>query len=162
MEKGGNDSYARFLRQYGLELADIRTKVTCKASTYYRGLLDGKEVGQQPPLEDGRLIDKQTIPLADMNSEEMLETAKEKALWFGNKTKELGQQGVKTVQEKWASGQIQEGAKKAATTVSTNAKWLWGKISSTVAELASGENNNARGSGNGSQPGSSQPNANRM
>lgn len=92
----------------------------------------------------------------------MFQTAKEKALWLGGKTKELGQKSVKTVQEKWESGEIQEGAKKAATAVSTNAKWLWGKISSTVAELASGENNGNNGPNRG-QPGNNYPqNANRM
>lgn len=44
------------------------------------------------------------MPISDMKAEEVFETAKEKALWLGGKTKELGKKGVKKVQEKWESG----------------------------------------------------------
>lgn len=67
-------------------------------------MLDGKALGAQPSVEDGRLVDKKEMPLTDMKAEEVLETAKEKALWFGGKTKELGQKGIKKVQDKWESG----------------------------------------------------------
>lgn len=69
MDRGGNESFGKFLRVYGLELADIRTKVTCRASFYYRGLLDGKDQGEQPSVEEGRLISKENIPLGDMSPE---------------------------------------------------------------------------------------------
>lgn len=98
MEKGGNESFSHFLRIYSLELGDIRVKVTCRASKYYRDMLDGKAIGEQPAVEEGRLINKEGMPLEDMSPEEMLESAKDKALWLGGKTKELGQKGVKKVQ----------------------------------------------------------------
>jgi predicted transposase YdaD len=78
------------LRQFGLGLADIRLICTCKASAYYRALLDGKAEGEQPSIEEGRLVAKEEIPLVDMSPEEMLESAKDKAVWLGSKTKELG------------------------------------------------------------------------
>ena len=89
------------MQTYGLELADIRIKISCRGSKYYRDMLDGKAMGSQPSLEDGRLVDKEDIPLSDMSPEEILDSAKEKALWLGGKTKELGTKGVKKVQEKW-------------------------------------------------------------
>jgi hypothetical protein len=101
MERGGNQSFSNFLKGYGLEMADIRTKISTRASKYYRELLDGKAQGEQPSFEQGRLPDKENIPLADMNPDEMLETAKEKAVWLGGKTKELGQKGMTTVMQKW-------------------------------------------------------------
>jgi len=55
------------LRQYGLGLADIRLVCTCKASAYYRALLDGKAEGEQPSMEEGRLVAKEEIPLVDMS-----------------------------------------------------------------------------------------------
>ena len=104
MERGGNQSFHNFLQQYGLELADIRLKVSSRASKYYRDMLDGKALGAQPQLEEGKLIAKEDMPISDMKAEEVLETAKEKALWLGGKTKELGKKGVKKVQDKWESG----------------------------------------------------------
>jgi hypothetical protein len=69
MERGGNESYGNFLQSYGLELADIRVKLSCRASKYYRDMLDGKATGAQPPIEEGRLVDKEGIPLGDMSPE---------------------------------------------------------------------------------------------
>jgi hypothetical protein len=87
MERGGNESFGKFLRSYGLELAEVRVIVTCKAASYYRALLDGKAEGEQPGIEEGRQIAKADIPITDMSPGEILETAKEKALWLGSKTK---------------------------------------------------------------------------
>lgn len=77
--------------------------------------------------------------MGDMSPEEILESAKDKAVWLGGKTKELGQKGIRKVQEKWESGAIQEGAKEVAQTVSTKAKWLWGKVRGKLGELSSGD-----------------------
>lgn len=46
-------------------------------------------------------MDIDSIPLSEMRAQEMLESAKGKALWFGGKTKSLGQTGIRKVQEKW-------------------------------------------------------------
>jgi len=54
---------------------------TCKASAYYRALLYGKAEGEQPSIEEGRLVAKEEI-LVDMSPEEILESAKDKALWL--------------------------------------------------------------------------------
>lgn len=53
-------------------------------------MLDGKAEGEQPSIEEGRQVAKEEIPLVDMSPEEILESAKDKALWLGSKTKELG------------------------------------------------------------------------
>lgn len=87
MQRGGNESFGKYLRNYGLELAQVRVIVTCKAAAYYRALLDGKAEGQQPGIQSGRQIAKEDIPITDMSPGEMLETAKEKAYWLGSKTK---------------------------------------------------------------------------
>jgi hypothetical protein len=67
MERGGNQKYGEFLREYGLELADIRGKVTSKASSYYRTLLEGQE-GEKPSLEEGRLPSREEVPLGEMTA----------------------------------------------------------------------------------------------
>ncbi len=54
MDKGGNESFTKFLTIYGLQNAELRTKITSKAAAYYRGVLDGKEMGIQPAPEVGR------------------------------------------------------------------------------------------------------------
>lgn len=79
-----------------------------------------------------------------MLPEELLDSAKEKAFWVGGKTKEIGSKGLKKVQEKWESGEIKEGAKGVATTVSSKAKQLWGFVRGKVSELATSNkvNNN--------------------
>jgi hypothetical protein len=63
-----------------------------------------------------------------MSPEELFESAKEKAFYLGSKTKSLGEKGLKKIQEKYESGELKEGAKKVATTVTTGAKWLWGFV----------------------------------
>ena len=135
MERGGNQSFSNFLQQYGLQLADIRLKVSSKASKYYKDMLDGKALGAQPSIEDGRLVDKKEMPLTDMKADEVFQSAKEKAFWLGGKTKQLGQKGIKKVQDKWESGEIKDGAKNIANGVSTRAKWLWGVVKGKVNEL---------------------------
>lgn len=67
MERGGNLKYGEFLREYGLELADIKGKVTSKASLYYRNVLDDKEA-EKPSVEEGRLSSKGDVPLGDMSA----------------------------------------------------------------------------------------------
>ena len=39
-------------------------------------MLDGKAVGAQPSPEEGKLIDKKEVPLADMKANEVFDTAK--------------------------------------------------------------------------------------
>ena len=48
MEKGGNASFYTYLAEYQLQDAPPREKLITKAAKYYRSLLDGKEIGQQP------------------------------------------------------------------------------------------------------------------
>ena len=67
-----------------------------------------------------------------MNPDEILELAKEKAISIGSTTKALGEKGYQKIKQKYESGQLKEGAKKVATTVSTGAQWLWGKMKETV------------------------------
>ena len=57
-------------------------------------------------MEEGRLVAKEEIPLVDMSPQEMLESAKDKAVWLGSKTKELGQKGYVTIKEKIESGEL--------------------------------------------------------
>jgi hypothetical protein len=78
------------------------------------------------------MISREDIPITDMSAEEILDSAKEKAVWLGSKTKEMGQLGIRKVQEKFESGEIQEGAKKVASSVSNKAKWLWGVVRDKV------------------------------
>lgn len=89
-------------------------------------------------------MDIQSIPLSEMRAEEMLESAKGKALWLGGKTKSLGESGIRKVQQKWESGDLKGGAKQVAETVSGKAKWLWGKFSEKVNGLTTNNkvNNN--------------------
>ena len=49
------------MRQYGLGLADIRLVCTCKASAYYRALLDGKAEGEQPSIVHVCLLLKRQV-----------------------------------------------------------------------------------------------------
>ena len=69
MERGGNQSFGNFLQHYGMELADIRIKVSSKASKYYREMLDGKALGAQPSIEEGKEINREGMPLGDMKAE---------------------------------------------------------------------------------------------
>lgn len=73
MERGGNQSFFHYLEEYELQNADIRTKLTSKAAAYYRGLMDGHEMGAQvqPTYEVGRQVYKEDIPLGDMSPEEL-------------------------------------------------------------------------------------------
>jgi len=50
MEKGGNASFYKFLTIYQLQDALPREKLTSKAAKYYRDLISGKEVGEQPSV----------------------------------------------------------------------------------------------------------------
>jgi hypothetical protein len=61
LKRGGNERFSKFLKQYDLDLAEIRTVVTCRASAYYRALLDGKAEGEQPTHEEGKMISKEHI-----------------------------------------------------------------------------------------------------
>lgn len=61
-------------------------------------------MGIQPAPEVGREVYKEEIPLAEMSPEELFESAKEKALYLGSKTKSLGEKGLKKIQEKYESG----------------------------------------------------------
>lgn len=70
-----------------------------------------------------------------MSPEELFESAKEKALYLGSKTKSLGEKGLKKIQEKYESGQLKEGAKKVATSVTTGAKWLWGFVKEKTGQI---------------------------
>ena len=101
MQRGGNTNFRNFLTFYNLENAEIRAKLTSKAAAHYRGVLDGKQMGNQPTAEKGRQIYKEDIPLVDMSAEEIFETAKEKAFYLGSKTKSIGEKGMKKLQEKY-------------------------------------------------------------
>ena len=67
-----------------------------------------------------------------MSPQELVSSAKEKAVWLGGRTKELGSRGIRKIQEKYESGELQEGAKKVANGVSRGAQWLWGAIKEKV------------------------------
>lgn len=49
----------------------------------------------------GKEVFKEDIPLSDMSPEELFDSAKEKAVWLGGKTKELGSRGIRKIQEKY-------------------------------------------------------------
>lgn len=57
------------MKFYGLDQEEIRIKITSKAAAYYRSLLDGKAVGNQPSVELGRQVCKENIPLTEMSPE---------------------------------------------------------------------------------------------
>jgi hypothetical protein len=48
MERGGNESFAAFMKIYELDQAEIRTKITSQAAAYYRTTLDSGTIGVQP------------------------------------------------------------------------------------------------------------------
>ena len=78
--------------------------------------------------------------MGDMSPEELLGEAKEKAMWLGGKTKEIGSKGIKKIQNSIESGELKEGAKNVASKVSNGAQWLWGAIKDKVGDLK-GDNN---------------------
>ena len=104
MEKGGNSSFYQFLDQYGLQEAPPRDKLISKAAKYYRDLLSGKDLGAQPSTTAGRTVHRDDIPLGEMSPEELIYSAREKAVWLGGKSKELGSRGIRKLQEKYESG----------------------------------------------------------
>ena len=132
MERGGNSSFYQYLSQYGLQDAPPRDKLVTKAAKYYRDLLDGKDAGPLPNPLAGKEVYKDDIPIGDMSPEELMSSAKEKAVWLGGKTKELGSRGIRKIQASYESGELQEGAKNVANKVSTGAQWLWGTIKEKV------------------------------
>ena len=69
-----------------------------------------------------------------MTSDQILEEAKEKLNWLGEKTKHLGSKAYDKVHHKISSGELKEDAKKAADKVSEAAKGIWGFIRSKIEE----------------------------
>lgn len=66
-----------------------------------------------------------------MLPEEIIESAKEKTVWLGDKTKE----GIRIVQDKWESGQIKEGALEMAESIGTKAQSIWSIFTAKITEL---------------------------
>lgn len=67
-----------------------------------------------------------------MTSDEILQEAKEKIYWFGDKTKKIGAQAYGKVHHKITSGELKKDAKKAAEKVSETAKGIWGFIKTKI------------------------------
>lgn len=74
-----------------------------------------------------------------MSPDEILEEAKEKAVWIGHKTKELGGKAYDKVHDKITSGELKEDAKKAAEKISQGAKDFWGFMKGKIEEMSSKE-----------------------
>ena len=69
-----------------------------------------------------------------MTSDQILDEAKEKLNWLGEKTKHYGSKAYDKVHHKITSGELKEDAKKAADKVSETAKGIWGFIRSKIEE----------------------------
>ena len=70
-----------------------------------------------------------------MSPAQLLDAAKIKAKELGHKTKQLGQKGIKKVQDKYESGELKEDVKNVGRSIKTKAQWLWGKVGEKVDEL---------------------------
>ena len=65
-----------------------------------------REVPQEPSYEEGQEIFKEDIPLTEMNSDQILDEAKEKLNWLGDKTKYYGSKAYNKVHDKITSGEL--------------------------------------------------------
>lgn len=90
---------------------------------------------EPPALEEGKKPYVADIPLTEMTPEQILEEAKQKLTWAGEKTKYYGVMAFDKVHHKVTSGELKQDAKKVADTVSTKAKDLWSFMSSKIDEL---------------------------
>lgn len=70
-----------------------------------------------------------------MEAEQILQYTKEKALWLGSKTKEIGTKAALKISHKVSSGQLKEDIKKVGSSAKATAKNIWNFALSKVKEL---------------------------
>lgn len=70
-----------------------------------------------------------------MTGDEILNEAKQRLSWAGEKTKFYGGKAYDKVHHKITSGELKQDAKKVGEKVSTTAKTIWSFVSSKIDEL---------------------------